>query len=44
MQYILTCDNGKKIDMSTDILQQMEGLIERQEILERINYYKTTNK
>jgi len=44
MQYILTCDNGKKIDMSTDILQQMEGLIERQEILERINYYKSTNK
>ena len=44
MQYILTCDNGKKIDMSTDILQQMEGLIERQEILERINYYKNTNK
>jgi len=44
MQYILTCDNGKKIDMSTDILQQMEGLIERQEVLERINYYKSTNK
>lgn len=44
MQYILTCDNGKKIDMSTDVLQQMEGLIERQEILERINYYKSTNK
>ena len=44
MQYILTCDNGKKIDMSTDILQQMEGLIKRQEILERINYYKNTNK
>jgi hypothetical protein len=44
MQFILTCPNGKQIDMSTDVLQQMEGLIERQEILERINYYKTTNK
>jgi len=44
MQFILTCPNGKQIDMSTDILHQMEGLIERQEILERINYYKTTNK
>ena len=44
MQYILTCSNGKKIDMSSDILQRMEGLIERQEILERINYYKSTNK
>ncbi len=44
MQFILTCENGKQIDMSTYVLQQMEGLIERQEILERINYYKTTNK
>ena len=44
MQFILTCENGKKIDMTSDILHQMEGLIERQEILERINYYKTTNK
>jgi hypothetical protein len=44
MQFILTCENGKQIDMSTDVLQQMEGLIERQEVLERINYYKSTNK
>ena len=44
MQYILTCPNGKQIDMSSDILQRMEGLIERQEILERIDYYKPTNK
>ena len=44
MQYILTCPNGKKIDMSSDILQQLEGKIERQEVLERINYYKSTNK
>ena len=44
MQFILTCENGKQIDMSTDILKQTECLIERQEILERINYYKSTNK
>ena len=28
MQYILTCPNGKKIDMSSDILQQLERKIE----------------
>ena len=44
MQYILTCPNGKKIDMSSDILQQLERKIERQKVLERINYYKSTNK
>ena len=44
MQFILTCPNGKQIDMSSDILQQLERKIERQEILERINYYKSTNK
>ena len=44
MQFILTCENRKQIDMTSDVLQQMEGLIERQEILARINYYKSTNK
>ena len=44
MQYILTCPNGKQIDMSSDILQQLERKIERQEVLERINFYKSTNK
>jgi len=44
MQFILTCPNGKQIDMTTDVLQQMNSLIGRQEILERINYYKSTNK
>ena len=34
MQYILTCPNGKQIDMSSDILQQLERKIERQEVLE----------
>ena len=44
MQYILTCPNGKQIDMTRDVLDQLERKIERQEVLERINYYKSTNK
>ena len=43
MQFILTCPNGKKIDMSSDILLQMEGKISRCEVLTRINFYKSTN-
>ena len=44
MQYILTCPNGKKIDMSHDILLQMENKITRQDVLDRIEFYKLTNK
>jgi len=44
MQFILKCPNGKKIDMSSYILQQMEGKIEQSEVQERINYYLTTNQ
>ena len=44
MQYILTCDNGKKIDMSSDILLQMQNKITRQDVLSRIQFYKSTNK
>ncbi len=44
MQYILTCDNGKKIDMSSYILLQMENKITKQDILDRIQFYKSTNK
>jgi hypothetical protein len=29
MQYILTCPNGKQIDMSSDILQQLERKIKK---------------
>ena len=43
MQFILNCPNGKKIDMSKDILLQMEGKIYRCEVLTRINFYKYTN-
>ena len=44
MQYILTCPNGKKIDMSGYILKQMKGKITRDQVLEKIEYYKSTNK
>ena len=44
MQFILTCDNGKQIDMSHDILLQMDNKITRQDVLDRIEFYKSTNK
>ena len=44
MQYILTCPNGKQIDMSQDILLQLEKKITRQDVLDRIEFYKLTNK
>jgi len=43
MQFILTCQNGKQIDMSGDILRQMKGEITREEVQERIKFYQTTN-
>ena len=44
MQFILTCNNGKQIDMSSDILKQMSGEITRQDVEERITFYKKTNE
>tara|TARA_R110002050_G_C8857941_1_gene507182 strand:- start:761 stop:913 length:153 start_codon:yes stop_codon:yes gene_type:complete len=44
MQWILTCENGKEIDMSHYILLQMEKKITRKDVLERIEFYKKTNK
>ena len=43
MQWILKCENGKEIDMSKDILLQMEKKITRQDVLDRIEFYKLTN-
>ena len=43
MQFILTCPNGKQIDMSSDILKQMSGKITRQDVEDRINFYNNTN-
>lgn len=44
MKFILTCENGKQIDMSSDILEQMEGKVSREEVEERIIFYQQTNK
>ena len=44
MQFILTCPNGKQIDMSSDILKQMSGKITRQDVEERVTFYKKTNE
>jgi len=44
MQWILKCPNGVQVDMSSYILQQMEGTLERSEVQERINYYLNNNK
>jgi|MGYP000322936095 hypothetical protein len=43
MQYILTCQNGKQIDMSHYILLQLEGDITRSDVQQRIEFYKSTN-
>ncbi len=43
MRYILTCQNGKQIDMSHYILLQLEGEITRSDVLQRIEFYKSTN-
>jgi|TARA_Y100000033_G_C2731835_1_gene103867 hypothetical protein len=43
MQFILTCLNGKQIDMTKDVLRQMKGEITRKEVEERIEFYQTTN-
>ncbi len=44
MQFILTCQNGKQIDMSGYLLMQLDGEITREQVQERINYYKSTKK
>jgi len=44
MQFILTCENGKQIDMSSDILKQMSSEITRQDVEQRIKFYQETNK
>ena len=44
MKYTLTCDNGKEIDMTSYIIQQSENKITRQDVLNRIEFYKSTNQ
>ena len=43
MEFILTCPNGKQIDMSNDVLRQMSGEITKNEVEERIDFYTKTN-
>jgi hypothetical protein len=43
MIYTLTCSNGKQINMTEYILQQMKGELTRQDVLDRIEFYKRTN-
>lgn len=43
MQYTLTCPNGKQINMTSYILKQMKGEMSRQDVLNRIEFYKQTN-
>ena len=44
MIYTLKCENGKEIDMTSYIVQQMENKITRADVLKRIEFYKNTNK
>ncbi len=44
MQFILTCENGKQIDMSSYVLKQWKGEITREDVEERIYFYQSTNK
>jgi hypothetical protein len=43
MQYILTCPNGKKIDMTSDVLKQMKGEITRENVTNKIQFLKDNN-
>ena len=43
MQHILTCPNGKQIDMTEYILRQMKGELTREDVQTIIMYYKCEN-
>ena len=43
MTYTLTCPNGKQIDFTGYILQQMKGELTRQEVEDLILAYKILN-
>ena len=44
MQFILTCQNGKQIDMSSYILKQMKGELTRQDVEKIITNYQNSNQ
>lgn len=43
MQFILTCNNGKEIDMTHYVGKQMDGEITRQDVLNKIKQYQDDN-
>ena len=43
MIHTLTCENGKEIDMTSYLNLQSEGKLTRQDVLDRIEFYKSTN-
>jgi len=43
MQYILTCPNGEKIDMTSDVLKQWKGEITREDVTNKIQLLKDNN-
>jgi len=44
MQFILTCQNGKQIDMSSYILRQIKGELTRQDVEKIITNYQKSNQ
>ena len=44
MKYLLKLNNNKHIDMTKFVLQQMSGEITKNDIQERITYYKNQDK
>ena len=44
MQFILTCPNGKQIDMTSYILKQMKGELTRQDVEKIITNYQNSNQ
>jgi len=44
MQFILTCQNGKQIDMTSDVLKQMKGELSKQDVEKIITNYQKSNQ
>lgn len=44
MQFILTCQNGKQIDMSSYILKQMKNELTRADVEKIITNYQKSNQ
>ena len=43
MQFILHCENGKQIDMSSYIMKQLTGEMTREQVQEKIKQFKLEN-